>query len=87
MITTKTYRGKSSMQILRTAKVVEMQAGNFEIVSDLYPGCVISDGEFDSIYIEHSGGAQAHVELSSQAVDAYRALRHQRGQAYYDGAR
>lgn len=70
-----TFRGKSANQILHQAEIVEMLAGNVEIVYDDFQ-LVLAQPEFGSAFCAMTNGDGDRVDLSCgpRAMEKLRAL-------------
>lgn len=78
-----TIKGKTASAIIKTARIEQMRAGNWEIVVDHPHQCVASIGErhdgwggriADVLVLTDASGLVARLDMSSEALDKMRAL-------------
>jgi len=79
----KTYHGKTAYQYLEGARVEEMPAGNYEIISPLWEGILGYNREWRTVVLTDVGqGAVVQLELSPWAQERIDALVEERDRRY-----
>ena len=84
--TVTTHDGHTATDILNTACVSAMQAGTYEITTDLLPGYILSLTDVGTMVLAHSGGAVCEMDLADDGLDRLTALHDACEESYATGA-